>query len=390
MIYFVIPQLIEQPTWGGSYIGDSKGISKYLETKKIKVGQSYEFFSGSYVAPAKDLEKTKAEKIPFFIKRSDVKKPELINKLKSIKELSKTDLKSIFGKSRIPDFLVKFTQAKGNSFQIHPGRKTTKYKPKPESWYFFEKGRATLGLKPNIDLELYKATLEHIYEKTAELSKAVKKKKMKIDQARKEMKSIIEIGQPLNFVNYVKLDTNHVVENYMGGVHHSWEEDEVEIPNGNIVYEVQLDVADEESTIRGYDKGKLMDDGSYREVDIENYFKYIDTSGLYNDPTRFIKKPIILKETASYSLKKIFDCPYYQMDELNVFKTYDVEDLGFRHLFVRSGEGTLQTESEKITLRKGWSYLLTPDIKKINIKKSRSSKDFFKMIFTYMPRSITD
>lgn len=385
MIYFVIPQLIEQPTWGGSYIGDSKGISKYLTTKKIKVGQSYEFFSGSYIAPAKDVEKMKNEKIPFYLKKAGAKKPELVNKLKSIKELSKSDLKQIFGKNRIPDILIKFTQAKGNSFQLHPSKKSGKYKPKPESWFFFEKGRATLGLRPNIDLELYKATLEHICNKTEELSKAVKKKKMKIDQARKELRSIIEIGQPLNFVNYVKLDTNQVVENYTGGVHHSWEEDENEIPNGNIVYEVQLDVADDESVIRAFDKGKLMDDGSYREVDIDNYFKHLDTSGLYNDPTRFIKKPIILKETASYSLKKVFDSSYYQMDELNVFKTYEVEDLGFRHLFVRSGEGTLQTENEKITLRKGWSYLLTPDIKEVTIKKAKGNKEFFKILFTYMP-----
>lgn len=390
MIYFVIPQLIEQPTWGGEYIADLKGITKHLNSKKINIGQSYELFHNCKLIPAKLVEKLKPEKLPFLLLKDQGKTAEFVNKQKAALDLSKVDLKSIFGKNKIPDILIKFTQAKGNSYQIHCGRKTDKYKPKAESWYFFEKGRATLGIKPGSDIELYKATLEHIYKKTQELSEQVKHKKLSIDQARRELKSIIEIGQPLNYVNYIKLDTNHVVENYVGGLHHSWEENDSEIPNGNILYEVQQDVADSESTIRAYDKGKLLNDGSFRKLDIENYFKYLDTSNMFNDPQRYIKKPIILKETANYSLKKVFETPNYQMDELNVFKSYEVDDLGFRHIFVRSGEGTIKTETETITLRKGWSYILTPDIKEINIKKEKSSKELFKIILTYLPNSLID
>lgn len=390
MIYFVVPQLIEQPTWGGEYIAQLKGISKLLESKNLRIGQSYEFFHNTYLVPAKDVEKLKTEKLPFALKKSNSKDIEMVNKIKSLKKLTDLELKTIFGKNKLPEILIKFTQAKGNSYQIHPGRKTDKYKPKAESWYFFEKGRATLGLRPNVDLELYRATLEHIFEKTKELSKQVRSSKISIEQARRELKSIIEMGQPNNYVNYIKLDINHVVENYVGGLHHSWEEDDNEIPAGNIVYEVQQDVADDESTIRGYDKGKLLDDGTYRDVDIESYFKYLDTSNLYNDAQRYLKKPIILKETSSYSLRKVFESPNYQMDELNVFKNYEVEDLGFRHIFVRSGEGTLKTENETITLRKGWSYIITPDIKEINIKKDKASKDAFKLLFTYLPNSVLD
>ncbi|MBP9758294.1 hypothetical protein KBD45_01255 [Candidatus Dojkabacteria bacterium] len=390
MIYFVIPQLIEQPTWGGSYIADLKGISKYFESKNTKIGQSQELSNSNFVVPAKDVEKLKTDKLPFMLKRSNTNDIEFVNKIKSATEISKLDLKQLFGRNRKPDILIKFTQAKGNSYQIHPGVKTEKYRPKAESWYFFEKGRATLGIKPGADIELYKATLEHIYLRTQEISKQVKKKQITLEEAKKEMKSLLEIGQPINFVNYIKIETNYVVENYIGGLHHSWEENDAEIPNGNILYEVQKDIPDKECIIRAFDKGKLLDDGSYRELDIENYFKYLDTSSVYNEPQRYIKKPIILKETASYALRKVFDNTNYQADELNVFGLYDVEELGFRHLFVRSGEGTLKTEDQTITLRKGWSYLISSDIKEINIKKDKASKELFKIILTYLPHSLID
>lgn len=390
MIYFVIPELIEQPTWGGRYITDLKGISKYFDAKKIKIGQSQELSNSSFVVPAKDIEKLKTEKLPFFLKKTNTKNVEFVNKIKSATEISKLDLKSLFGKKRKPDILIKFTQAKGNSYQIHPGVKTEKYKPKAESWYFFEKGRATLGIKPGTDIELYKATLEHIYKQTQEISNQVRKKKISMEDAKRELKSLLEIGQPGNFVNHIKIETNYVVENSIGGIHHSWEENDAEIPNGNILYEVQKDVPDTESTIRAFDNGKLLDDGSYRELDIENYFKYLDTSSVYNEPQRYIKKPIILKETASYALRKVFDNLNYQADELNVFGLYDVEELGFRHLFIRNGEGTLKTEDQTVTLRKGWSYLISSDIKEINIKKDKSSKDPFKIILTYLPHSLID
>src|SRR6185437_8295859 len=49
--------------------------------------------------------------------------------------------------------LIKYTQALGNSFQVHikDGVTHPQWKPKPESWYYFEPGLITLGVKPGID-----------------------------------------------------------------------------------------------------------------------------------------------------------------------------------------------------------------------------------------------
>ena len=53
--------------------------------------------------------------------------------------------------------LIKFTQAKCNSYQLHIRKKlaNVKWRPKPESWFFFEPGIITLGLKSGEDIRNY-------------------------------------------------------------------------------------------------------------------------------------------------------------------------------------------------------------------------------------------
>src|SRR5689334_1045070 len=45
--YLVVPKLIEQPTWGGELIVKTKGWSHVEPINTMKIGQSYELFSGS-------------------------------------------------------------------------------------------------------------------------------------------------------------------------------------------------------------------------------------------------------------------------------------------------------------------------------------------------------
>src|SRR5581483_1895457 len=45
--YLVVPKLIEQPTWGGQYIAKAKGWQHLKDLDTLKIGQSYELFSGS-------------------------------------------------------------------------------------------------------------------------------------------------------------------------------------------------------------------------------------------------------------------------------------------------------------------------------------------------------
>ncbi|MCA9385997.1 hypothetical protein KC717_05105, partial [Candidatus Dojkabacteria bacterium] len=239
MIYYVIPKLIQQPTWGGSHIPETKGLSV-----KERIGQSYEFWSGSKLVPMTELDKVKVDKMPYLIGSNDVEDEKLVNKVKGIIDFEKLNLKEVFGRRRVPEILIKFTQAKGNSYQIHSKFKSGDYLPKQESWYFFAKGKITLGLREGVDVKQYQAICESIYEKTQELSKAVQKKKMKVDDARLELKRFIELNNPEQFVNVLTPEADTIVSNTIGGIHHSWEEDNTVIPDGNIVFEVQQDVSD--------------------------------------------------------------------------------------------------------------------------------------------------
>ena len=67
-----------------------------------------------------------------------------------------------------------------------------------------------------------------------------------------------------------------------GGLHHSWEED-LELPAGNILYEVQEDRMDPISTVRAFDQGKINGDGTMRKINIEDYFQLLDTSQELNE-----------------------------------------------------------------------------------------------------------
>lgn len=384
MIYHIIPKLVKQPTWGGDYISNAKK----LDLKDIKIGQSYEFSSNSKLVPAANVEKLKPKDYPYYIGSNDVADETLKNKVKG--EIAVKDIvpKEIFGSKRIPNLLIKFTQAKGNSYQIHPRENTGKFKPKAESWYFFEKGKVTLGLKPSAKLDDYKEVCQNIFDTTKKLSKAVEKKEMTIKEARKELYKYIELYNPEDFVNVIFTDKEFIIDNQSGGIHHSWEEDVYEIPEGNIVYEVQQDESDAKSTIRAFDKGKLLDDGSYRDLNINEYFDNLNMSRKSNTPDNLIVNKIRLKDIKEWMLNKIFNNYYYQMDELIVKKEYKIKNLGFRHVFVRKGEGVIKTDDEKVKISEGHSYLLPANSKKIAIKNTTKGEDqYIECLLTYIKPS---
>jgi hypothetical protein len=73
MIYFVVPKLVVQDTWGGNHIASQKGIG----LGKLKIGQSYEFSANSRIVPA-DLIKN-IDKLPYYIGTNDIKNQKLQN-----------------------------------------------------------------------------------------------------------------------------------------------------------------------------------------------------------------------------------------------------------------------------------------------------------------------
>ncbi len=171
--YYVIPILIEQPTWGGQYIAEFKELKdQYFAEHNI--GQSYELSSanklhtdptqarvyalGSADAPDQAEPVTEVERI-------------------SMPKLIASDPERILGAKTLAKFgtnfplLIKFTQAQENSYQLHvkPGSEFNGWQAKPESWYYLEQGSATLGIKDLKQVEAYKKRCLEIDAKAQQL-----------------------------------------------------------------------------------------------------------------------------------------------------------------------------------------------------------------------------
>jgi len=304
--YIIIPLLIEQPTWGGSYICDKKGWSKKDGLTRKKIGQSYELYSGTKLAL--DINSTDDSLFgPQYKNTIDI---------------------SLFQEAK-PFPLIKFTQAKGNSFQLHiqPNKNGGQWQPKAESWYYFENGKISFGIKKGTKIEDYKKVCIKINEKMKELSDAVLKNKISIKTANKLAQEFIHTENPWQFVNIHEVKKGDVVDLSGGGLHHSWEEDLVSCPIGNIVYEVQQDVMDPISTIRSFDQGKFKEDGTIREIQIDDYFKYIDLDE---------NKNILSMEKKENG--RLLDTPYYTLTSLKSASDMNMKSTSsFHHIFVKDG-----------------------------------------------------
>jgi mannose-6-phosphate isomerase class I len=326
--YIIVPHLIEQPTWGGSYICEMKDWLIKEGVKGKKIGQSYELYSGTKLAVG--LSSTESQEFgPQYSKTIDV---------------------SLFSEDR-PFPLIKFTQAKGNSFQLHvrPTENNSHWKPKAESWYYFENGKITFGIKKGIDMDDYKNCCREIDNKMKELSSLVVEKNISYEKADKLAKEFITIKNPWQFVNTHLVKKGDVVDLSGGGLHHSWEEDLSICPQGNILYEIQQDVMDPVSTIRSFDQGKLKEDGTIREIHIDDYFKHVDQDEKRN--TLSIEK----KEDG-----QLFDTPFYSLKSLNLTKDKTLKsNSSFHHLFVKEGSVEIRDElGETICVGKGHSCFI--------------------------------
>lgn len=302
------------------------------QIKGKKIGQSYELYNGTKLAL--NLRTTNDPSFgPNYPDAADI---------------------NIFKEGR-PFPLIKFTQAKGNSFQLHirPSQNDPHWQPKAESWYYFENGKITFGIKKGADIEEYKKTCHAINEKMKDLSKAVIEKKIKRETASQQAQEYIKKLNPWQFVNVHSTKTGDVVDLSGGGLHHSWEEDEVACPLGNIVYEVQQDVMDPYCTIRSFDQGKLKEDGTIRTIQIDDYFKYIDLDEKRNT--------LVIEKNESGIL---FDTPLYSLSSLSIESEMKMESKSsFHHLFVKEGEVTVvDTSANEIVVGRGHSCFVPRDI----------------------------
>ena len=354
--YITIPKLIEQPTWGGSYIVGYKGWEHKTELSSKKYGQSYEL-SGKSLLRDKLFDSSDVSFDPEGSTSGDTV---------PLVDLIATNPERVLGPNVVATFhtmpiLIKFTQALGNSFQLHrtPGASGEKWEPKAESWYFFEDGVLTLGIKKGIDIGRYKEVCLRIEAKMKQLSEKVRQGIAVLLQAKQEAMAFIKNEDPWQFVNTQRVAKHTLVDLSGGGLHHSWEEDPAS-SLGNIIYEVQQDVPDDVSTVRSFDQGKFKEDGSVRTIHIEDYFRLLDTEEKRNNFTSAQRTP---------QGRHLLSTSYYSLDVLEIEKAMQ-ESTGasFNHLFVREGAVEISTSECSIKLTKGHSCFIPHDVRSYHLK----------------------
>ena len=358
-------ELIEQPSWGGRYIIDLKGLGDDPQWRDKKVGQSYE------LARASKLIDPKTGTAHAFLDLIAQDKVGLLGQVVVDKYGADVSL------------LIKLTQAKGNSFQVHlpEGKELGHWVPKPEAWFYLAPGLYTFGLKPGASFEEYGRVLHTIDDEMQKLSGEVKAGKLTVDEARAQAQARIQTLDPFASVNMVEAQTDDLIDLTPGSIHHSWEQDDVKFPNGNLVYEVQIDVPDNLCSMRGFDKGKFLDDGGVRPTHVADYLATIGRDAEHNDLSRHLRKPHVLAERDGCKTESLFRTPYFNLDRLTINPNGSLEQSlsdGFHHLFVH--QGTAQIGDT--TLAQGRSYVLPAALGAYTVEATDTSVVLLK---TFLP-----
>ncbi|QQS44493.1 hypothetical protein IPM65_02755 [Candidatus Roizmanbacteria bacterium] len=341
--YLIIPDLIEQPTWGGHYILELKNWQNRPEFQNIKIGQSHELWGKSYLA------------VDIFDSSDPQFGPNTYN-------INKIPIQEVLADGETMPLLIKLNQALGNSFQLHirPEEKSDRWLPKPESWYFLENGFISLGIKNDISVDEYRKTCIDIYRYMQDLSGKILSQEITLDEARKQANEYIKEKNPWQFVNLYPTRKNDLIDLSMGAIHHSWEENREKAPLGNIVFEVQLDASDDAATIRSFDQGKIKDDGTIRTLNIEDYFEHLDRDPGHN-------KLEYLKRTADG--EKLLKTRFYSVNLLEISeKRQQSTDGRFHHLYVRDGDIHVSAGGTTIRITRGHSCFIPSTCEKYDIE----------------------
>ncbi len=336
--YLIIPQLIAQPTWGGDYLLKLKGWNKLQAFGKI--GQSHELSSTSRLA----INVKNSDDLQSLIDSQDNQESISISKLEPI------------------HLLIKLNQAFGNSFQLHinPNIKGTKWKSKPESWYFLENGSITLGLAPGVDTNQYKNVCNEIDTFMHDVSHRIINGELSLELARLKASEFIHKKNPWQFVNKYTVKKHDLIDLSMGAIHHSWEEDMDNAPLGNIVFEVQIEASDDEATIRSFDQGKIKDDGSVRKLAIDDYFDYLDPDPTHNNIS-FLKR---FRNSNNLLSTVFYTVDIIESEEKTIVQTEEK----YHHLYVRDGRVSVQDGDIALIVGKGHSCFIPSSLEKYAIE----------------------
>ncbi len=357
--------LIEQPSWGGRYIIDLKGLTDDPAWTGKKVGQSYELAKSSVLIDPLTGEHHKLA--------------ELI--AQSPNELLGPDVVAKFGTDI--SLLIKLTQAKGNSFQVHlsAGKTLKHWQQKPEAWLYLAPGIFTFGLKSGYSFLEFANALTEIDHEMKRLSAKTIAGDISVGEARILAKEFIRQRDPYRFVNVVEARKDDIVDLTAGGIHHSWEEDEQKYPEGNLVYEVQVDVHDDNCSMRGFDKGKILDNGHLRATHVDDYLKTIEQDSLYNDLKHHLRQPKLVEDTGLSKIESLFRTPYFLLDRITLYPGGTAAQStarGFHHLFLLQGNVSVGGDS----LMQGESYIVPANVGEYVIA---AGEDDAIVLKTYLP-----
>lgn len=378
--YLVIPTFIVQPTWGGDYIVRFKKWSSIPELTTLKIGQSYELYSHSRLSLATST--TQPEFKPEIISPKLIYAKSSLQNTFSINELIAESGTACLGESIFKknngrlNLLIKFTQALGNSFQLHikDGEIHPFWKSKPESWYFFEPGVITLGVKESINWQEYQQTVTDFDAHLQRLSREIKHGIKSLVNAQREIFELLTKYNPWRYINLINVPAETLVDLSRCGIHHSWEED-AQLPQGNVVYELQADVSDDHSTIRNFDKGKLTTDGTTRPLQIVDYFKYIDRNQTTNDPKTHITLAKKNNWDAEHQPIPLMETKYYTLEKLLLKKdgSFTQKIDTFRHIFVKDGALAVSAGSVTLSVSKGHSAFIPAAVHSYTIVATEQS-----------------
>lgn len=359
---YIVPLMVEQPTWGGSYIARSKHLAHSLVEGK-NIGQAFELYNESWVSAS-------ATPNFAFATATNLSEPLFADttNVEQLQNIVEQDIAGTLGAEAVRrgwtnmQVLIKFTQAQNNSYQVHvvPGKEFGKWLPKPESWYFLEKGKATLGLADTTAVDAYKARCIEIDTRAQEISAQIQAGQLTVEEGRAELQVFIDQDHPRKFVNTVHVDSEAVIDLSQGGIHHSWEMDEA-LPDGNIVYEVQVNVMDEYCTLRSFDQGNIKGDGKVRPLTIEDYFTALDVDKERNTPAHYFSQTST-EEDQGTTIRVLFQNQFYVSELISFERSYQgkysITSSSFHHVYALEGDVSIMASDQMYPLKQGWSLFI--------------------------------
>jgi hypothetical protein len=433
-------ELIEQPTWGGTAILEKKGLRDDPVWRGKKVGQAFENHA----------------QLP-------VRLPDgwTVSILDVSLVLGEPFLGPVAWRT-VPAMgqLRKDTEAYGNSFQMHlaepawidrAGRPTLLI-PKSEAMRYLDKpGLLSCGLKCRTDAEWadYERRLRNIGAGMGELSSKVLAGRLDLLEAGRGARRLILDNNPYVWVNLLIPRPEEVVDFSTPRRHHNWEEnneatrelfaaagfdlarlqgldvnklDEIQVGlyidlAGTAVHQKPISLAefaglnlirkrervivltDDNSSIRGFDKGKFKADGSLRPLDVDTYFAYIDRRPEANIPERAIVKPDVRRLAEGTIRRYDFATGMYAFTVLETSKPnpgrefsrsfhgrFSAATDSYHHIYADRGPVLITFESgrEPAELRQGYSVFLSGSMGEYGINPLAAGRSATVAV-TYVP-----